>query len=104
MTADIAFETNHVFGTFGTQKKIHRFTNNLQGLQKVMVKVFTWNIISWNALLIEKNNKTISILNIENNGFILNTICHDMAKRAETRVGFFVIWQTCYNKKKTLNK
>ena len=27
----------------------HRFTNNLQGLQKVMVKDFSWNIIPWNA-------------------------------------------------------
>ena len=37
--------------TFGTEKKIkvHRFTNNLQGLQKVMVKDFSWNIIPWNA-------------------------------------------------------
>ena len=63
--------------TFGTEKKlkVHRFTNNLQGLQKVMVKDFCWNIIPWNALLFEKNIKTISILDIENYGFILNT-CH----------------------------
>ena len=42
--------------TFGTQNKIkvYRFTNNLQGLQKVMVKDFSWNIIPWNALLFEK--------------------------------------------------
>ena len=33
--------------TFGTEKKlkVHRFTNNLQGLQKVMVKDFSWNVI-----------------------------------------------------------
>ena len=34
--------------------KVHRFTNNLQGLHKVMVKDFPWNIISWNALPFEK--------------------------------------------------
>ena len=28
------------FDTIGTDKKVHRFTNNLQGLQKVMVKDF----------------------------------------------------------------
>ena len=64
--------------TFGTEKKkkVHRFTNNLQGLQKkVMVNDFSWNIVSWNALLFEKT-LTISILNSENYGFILNT-CHD---------------------------
>ena len=38
-----------------------------------------------------ENIKTISILDIENYGFILNT-CHDTAKRAETRVGFPVIF------------
>ena len=45
--------------TFGTEEKIkvHRFTNNLQGLQKVMVKDFSWNIIAWNALLFEKTLK-----------------------------------------------
>ena len=45
--------------TFGTetQLKVHRFTNNLQGLQKVMVKDFSWNIIPWNALLFEKTIK-----------------------------------------------
>ena len=39
--------------TFGTEQKlkVHRFTNSLQGLQKVMVKDFSWNIIPWNALL-----------------------------------------------------
>ena len=34
---------------------------------------------------------TISILDMKNYGFILNT-CHDTAKRAETRVGFPVIF------------
>ena len=79
--------------TFWTEQKlkVHRFTNNLQGLQKVMVKDFPWNIIPWNALLFEKTLKQLSILDIENNGFILNT-CHDTAKRAETRVGFPVIF------------
>ena len=44
--------------TFGTeQKKVHRFTNNLQGLQKVMVKDLTWNVIPWNALLFERTLK-----------------------------------------------
>ena len=45
--------------TFGTETKlkVHRFTNNLQGLQKVMVKDFSWNIIPWNALLFEKTLK-----------------------------------------------
>ena len=56
-----------------------------------MVKDFPWNIISWNALFFEKSLKQLSILDIENNGFILNT-CHDTAKRAETRVGFPVIF------------
>ena len=71
--------------------KVHRFTNNLQGLQKVMVKDFYWNVIPLNALLFEKTLKQLSILDIENNGFILNT-CRDTAKRAETRVGFPVIF------------
>ena len=58
--------------TFWTEQKlkVHRFTNNLQGLQKVMVKDFPWNIIPWNALLFEKTFKQLSILDIENNGFI----------------------------------
>ena len=45
--------------TFGTDKKfkVHRFTNNLKGLQKVMVKDFSWNIIPGNALLFEKTLK-----------------------------------------------
>ena len=79
--------------TFWTEQnfKVHRFTNNLQGLQKVMVKDFPWNIFPWNALLFEKTSKHLSILDIENNGFILNT-CHDMAKCAETRVGFPIIF------------
>ena len=80
--------------TFGTKKiiiKVHRFTNNFQSLQKVMVKDFSWNIIPWNALLFEKTFKQLSILDIENYGFILNT-CHDTAKHAETRVGFPVIF------------
>ena len=38
-------------------KSSYRFTNNLQGLQKVMVKDFPWNIIPWNALLFEKTLK-----------------------------------------------
>ena len=56
--------------TFGTEKKIkvYRFTNNLQGLQKVMVKDLSWNIIPWNALLFEKLLKQLSILAIENYG------------------------------------
>ena len=73
------------------KKKVHRFTNNLQGLQKVMVKYFSWNIIPWNSLLFEKNLKQLPILDNENYGFILNT-CHDTAKRAETRVCFPVIF------------
>ena len=77
--------------TFGTETKVHRFTNNLQGLQKVMVKDFSWNIIPWNYFLFEKTLKQLSILDIENYEFILNT-CQDTAKRAETRVGFPVIF------------
>ena len=62
--------------TFGTEiLKDHRFTNNLQGLQKIIVKDFSWNIIQWNALLFEKTLKQLAILDI------LNT-CHDTAKRA----------------------
>ena len=79
--------------TFGTErkKKVHRFTNNLQGLQKVVVKDFSWNISTWNALLFEKTLKQLSILVVENYGFILNT-SHDTVKRAETGVGFPVIF------------
>ena len=71
--------------TFGTekQKKVHRFTTHLQGLQQVMVKDFSWNIIPWNALMFEKTLKQLSILVSENYGFTVNT-CHDTAKRAET--------------------
>ena len=56
--------------TFGTEKKLkaQRFTNDLQGLQKVMVKDFSWNIIScftfWETI------KTISIPDVESYGFI----------------------------------
>jgi hypothetical protein len=70
------------------KKKNHRYTNNLQGLQKVVVKDFSWNIMPWNALLFEK---TVSILDNENYWFILNT-CHDRAKHADTRVGFPIIF------------
>ena len=61
--------------TFWTEQKlkVHRFTNNLEGLEKVMVKDFHWNIIPWNALLFEKLLKQLPILDIENNKFILNT-------------------------------
>ena len=37
--------------------KVHRFTNNVQGLQKVMVKDFPRNIIPLNALPFEKTVK-----------------------------------------------
>ena len=63
-------------------KKVHRFTNNLQGLQKVVVKDFSWKIIPWNALLFEKTLKQLSILNNENYGLIVNT-CHETANLAE---------------------
>ena len=46
--------------TLSVQKrrtKVHRSTNNLQGLQKVIVKDFSWNIVPWNALLFEKTLK-----------------------------------------------
>ena len=36
--------------------KNHTFKNNLQGLQKVIVKDFSWNISPWNALLFEKTS------------------------------------------------
>ena len=45
-----------------------RFTNNLQGLQKAMVKDFSWNIIPWNNWLFEKTLKKLSILGNENYG------------------------------------
>ena len=79
--------------TFGTEKtlKVHRLTNNLQGLQKVMVKDFSCNILPWNALLFEKTLKQYKFSICENYGFILNT-CHNTAKRADTRVGFPVIF------------
>ena len=78
---------------FGTEKKIkvHRFTNNLQGLQKVVVKDFSYIYYSMKCFTFWENSKTISILDSENYGFILNT-CHDTAKRADTRVGFLVIF------------
>ena len=68
--------------TYGTEKekKVHRFTNNLQGLQKVMEDDFSWKIVPWNALLFEKTLKQLSILVVKNYGFILNT-CHDTVKR-----------------------
>ena len=72
--------------TFGTENKlkVHRFTNNLQGL--LLLKYYSMKCFTfW------ENIKTISILDIENYGFILNT-CHDTAKRAETWVGFLVIF------------
>ena len=78
-------------GHFLNRTKIKGSINNLQGLQKVMVKDFPWNINPWNALLFEKTLKQLSILDVENNRFFLNT-CHDTAKRAETRVGFPVIF------------
>ena len=67
-----------------------------------MVKDFPWNIIPWNALLFEKTLKQLSILDIENNGFILNT-CHDTAKRAETRVGFPVLFSSYSDDRLNLN-
>ena len=68
--------------TFWTEQKLkyHRFTSNLQGLQKLMVKDSPWSIIPYNALLFEKTLKQFSILDIEDNKFILNT-CHDTAKQ-----------------------
>ena len=44
------------------KKKVHRLTNNLQSLQKVVVKYFSWNIIPWNALLFEKTVKQYQFL------------------------------------------
>ena len=56
---------------FGTEeeKKVHRFTNNLQGLQKVIVKDFSWNLSPWNALLFEKTAKQykLDIVFVETN-------------------------------------
>ena len=67
--------------TFGTETnlKVHRFTNNLQGLKYYSMK----------CLIFLENIKTILILDSENYGFSLNT-CHETAKRRETRVGFLV--------------
>ena len=47
----------YIFGT-EPKLKVHRFTNSLQDLQKVMVKDFSWIIIPWNALLFEKTHVT----------------------------------------------
>ena len=68
------------------KKKVHRFTGFTEGNGERLLfsmKCFTF----W------ENIKTISIpiLDSENYGFILNT-CHDTVKRAETRVGFPVIF------------
>ena len=54
-----------------------------------MVKDFSWNIIPWNALPFEKTLKQLSILYIENYGFIVTI---HTAKHAETRVGFPIIF------------
>ena len=40
--------------TVGTEQKVHSSTNNLEELQKVMVKYCSWKINAWNALLFEK--------------------------------------------------
>ena len=40
---------------------VHRFTQNLQGLGKVLVKHFSWNIIPLNYLFLEKTLKHLSI-------------------------------------------
>ena len=56
--------------------KVHRFKNNLQGLQKVMVKRPLLIYYSMKCFTFWENIKTISILDSENYGFILNT-CHD---------------------------
>ena len=54
--------------TFWTEQKlkVHSIKNNLQGLQKVIMKDFPWNDNPWNALLFEKTLKHWSILDIEN--------------------------------------
>ena len=57
---------------------------------------FSWKIIPWYVLLFEKTKqlsqlKQLSILDIENYRFILNT-CHETVNCAETRVGFPVIF------------
>ena len=73
------------------KKKNHRFTNNLQGLQKVMVKDFSWNISPWKALLFEKTVKQYKF-SIARITYLLYDTCHDTAKRAKTGVGFPVIF------------
>ena len=60
--ANILLDDRHelkALDTFGTEKqiKVHRFTNNLKGLHKIMVKDFSWSIIIWNAWLFEKTLK-----------------------------------------------
>ena len=74
----------YTFGT-GKKEKVHRFTNNLQGLQKVMVKDFSWNSIPWNALLFEKTLKHLSILFVENYRFFKT---HVMTRRNVRKQGW----------------
>ena len=53
---------------FAAEKKFTDLKNNFQGLHKVMVEDFSWNIIP--CFTFWENIKTISILDIENYRFI----------------------------------
>ena len=79
--------------TFWTEyKKVHRFTNYLQGLQKVMVKDrLLWKYYSMKCFTFWENNKTIINSQYRELQIYLNT-CHDTVKQGETRVGFPVIF------------
>ena len=69
-----------IFAVFFKAIGHYRCTNNLQGLQKVMVKDFPWNTTPWNPELFEKTLKQLPIHDIENYRFILNTR-HETAKQ-----------------------
>ena len=96
--------------TLSVQKKIkvHRFTNNLQGLQKAMVKDLSWNIIPWNALLFEKTAKqykfsltritdlfethVITRRNARKQGWVFLLFSLDSDDRLSLNFHRFVIW------------
>ena len=44
---------------YWNKNKSSQIYNNLQGLQKVIVKDFSWNMIPWNAYTFWENTKTI---------------------------------------------
>ena len=79
--------------TFSTeQKRVQRLTNNLQGLQKVMVKEFSWNITLVHEMLYFLRKHKNNINSRTRELWIYFNTCHDTAERAETRVGFHVMF------------